>query len=242
MARLAGGRTKLVGLTAAILALALSPLGHYAHTIPLAALAGVLFFIAARLIKIKQLALIWRSRRLEFGLALISMLGVILVGVEQGLAIAVGLAILDQTWRAARPQMVELGRRTGTTSWEPLNDKGVESVDHTLVVLFDNDIFFANAGVFRRELHQVMAKYPTTKHLVIDAVAISDIDFTGMTILSQVVNDLNKDGVSIVLARANQHVQQSLATSDDKTLRDVSFHDSVNTAVNAGRAGGSAPR
>jgi MFS superfamily sulfate permease-like transporter len=242
VARLAGGRTKLVGLTAAILALLLSPLGRYAHTIPLAALAGVLFFIAARLIKIKQLALIWRSRRLEFGLALISMLGVILVGVEQGLAIAVGLAILDQTWRAARPQMVELGRRTGTTSWEPLHDKGVESVDHTLVVLFDNDIFFANAGVFRRELHQVMAKYPATKHLVIDAVAISDIDFTGMTILSQVVNDLTKDGVSIVLARANHHVQQSLRTSLDKTLRDVSFHDSVNTAVNAGLAGGSAPR
>lgn len=234
VSRLAGGRTKLVGLSAALLALALSPLGRYAHTIPLAALAGVLFFIAARLIKIKQLALIWRSRRLEFLLALISMLGVIVVGVEQGLAIAVGLAILDQTWRAARPQMVELGRRKGTTSWEPLEEKGVESVDHTLVVLFDNDIFFANAGVFRRELHQVMAKYPHTKHLVIDAVAIADIDYTGMTILSQVVSDLTKDNVSLALARANDHVQQSFVTSFDKVIRDLRVYDSVDAAVNAG--------
>jgi MFS superfamily sulfate permease-like transporter len=168
------------------------------------------------------------------------MLGVILVGVEQGLAIAVGLAILDQTWRAARPQMVVLGRRAGTTSWEPLSQKGVESVDHTLVVLFDNDIFFANAGVFRRELHQLMVKYPDTKHLVIDAVAISDVDFTGMTILGQVVGDLKKDGVSIVLARANEHVRHSFHASFDKVLRDVKFHDSVNTAVNAGLASGSA--
>lgn len=239
VSRLAGGRTKLVGLTAALLALVLSPLGRYAHTIPLAALAGVLFFIAARLIKIKQLALIWRSRRLEFLLALISMLGVIVVGVEQGLAIAVGLAILDQTWRAARPQMVELGRRKGTTSWEPLEEKGVESVDHTLVVLFDNDIFFANAGVFRRELHQVMAKYPRTKHLVIDAVAIADIDYTGMTILSQVVSDLTKDNVSLALARANDHVQQSFITSFDKVIRDLRVYDSVDAAVNAGLKNGS---
>jgi len=238
VAGLAGGRTKLVGLTAGILALLLSPLGRFAHTIPLAALAGVLFFIAARLIKVQQLVLIWRSRRLEFLLAMISMLGVILVGVEQGIAIAVGLAILDQTWRAARPHMVELGRRTGTTSWEPLHEKGVESVDHTLAVLFDNDIFFANAGVFRRELHQLMEKYPDTKHLVIDAVAISDIDFTGMTILSQVVGDLKKDGVSIVLARANDHVRRTFRTSVDKVIRDVKFHDSVNTAVNAGLTSG----
>lgn len=234
VARLAGGRTKLVGLTAGILALVLSPLGRYVHTIPLAALAGVLFFIAARLIKIHQLRLIWRSRRLEFLLAMISMLGVILVGVEQGLAIAVGLAILDQTWRAARPQMVVLGRRAGTTSWEPLSQKDVESVDHTLVVLFDNDIFFANAGVFRRELHQLMVKYPETKHLVVDAVAISDIDFTGMTILSQVLGDLKQDGVSVVLARANPHVKRSFHSSYDGVLRAVKFHDSVNTAVSAG--------
>jgi MFS superfamily sulfate permease-like transporter len=240
VARLAGGRTKLVGLTAGLLALVLSPLGRYVHAIPLAALAGVLFFIAARLIKVRQLTLIWRSRRLEFLLAMISMLGVILVGVEQGLAIAVGLAILDQTWRAARPQMVVLGRRASTTSWEPLSQKGVDSVDHTLVVLFDNDIFFANAGVFRRELHELMVKYPGTKHLVIDAVAISDIDFTGMTILGQVVGDLKKDDVSIVLARANAHVRKSFHSSFDKVLRDVKFHDSVNTAVNAGLESGAA--
>ena len=123
---------------------------------------------------------------------------------------------------------------------EQLREKGVKSIGHTLVVLFDNDIFFANAGVFRRELHQLMVKYPHTKHLVIDAVAISDIDFTGMTILSQVISDLTKDGVSIVLARADDKVRRSFHTSFDKVIRDVKFHDSVDTAVNAGRGHGSA--
>jgi MFS superfamily sulfate permease-like transporter len=233
VARVAGGRTKLVGLTAAVLAIALSPLAHFAHNIPLAALAGVLFFVAARLIKVGQLIKIWRVSRVEFLFAVISALGVILIGVEQGLAVAVGLAILDQTWRSARPHMIEMGRREGTTSWEPLREKGVETVDHALTVLFDNELFFANAGVFRRELHQLMAKYPATKHVVIDAVAISDIDFTGLTMLGQVVGDLTKDEVSISLARVNDQLKKHLADSSDKTLRDLGLFDNVNAAVEA---------
>ena len=233
VSRLAGGRTKLVGLTAAVLAIVLSPLSHFAHSIPLAALAGVLFFIALRLIKVNQLQRIWRTSRVEFLFAIVSALGVILIGVEQGLAVAVGLAILDQTWRSARPTMFELGRHVGTTSWEPIDDADVQPVDHALVVLFDNDLFFANAGVFRREVHQIMSTHPSTKHFVVDAVAVSDIDFTGMTVLAQVVGDFAKDGVSFTLARVNEKVREAVAKSFDATVRGLEMYDSVDDAVNA---------
>ena len=233
VSRLAGGSTKVVGLTAAVLAIILSPLGRYAHTIPLAALAGVLFFVASRLIKVGLLKKIWRSRRVEFFFAAVSGLGVILIGVEQGLAIAVGLAILDQTWRSARPHMVVLGRLDGTTSWEPLKDSHVHMVDHTLVALFDNDLFFANAGVFRREMHQLLATYPASRHVVFDGVAMAEIDFTGMTILSQVVGDLAKDHVSVSFARVNPSVKKTLSPSFDPFIRKIPAYDSVDEAVNA---------
>jgi SulP family sulfate permease len=231
VSRLAGGSTKLVGLTAAVIAIALSPLGSYAHTIPLAALAGVLVFIGARLIKVGVMARVWRSSRTEFLFALISALGVVFVGVEQGIAIAVGLAILDQTWRSARPHMIVLGRREGTTSWEPLSDDGVAIVDHTLVVFFDNDLFFANAGIFRREVHDVFAKYPATRHFVIDGAAMAEIDFTGMTILSQVVGDFQKDGITLSFARVNERVKAELAKSFDPAIRALSTYGSVDAAV-----------
>ena len=231
VSRLAGGKTKVVGLTAALLAIVLSPLAHFAHSIPLAALAGVLFFIALRLIKLDVLKKIWRVSRTEFCFAIISMLGVILIGVEQGLAIAVGLAILDQTWRSARPQLFALGRRADTTSWEPIGDEGVSMVDHVLVVLFDNDIFFANAGVFRREVHQILKTYPTTKHFVIDAVAVSDVDVTGLAILAQVVDDISKDKVSVSFARTSDKVKATLAKSADPLVRGLNFYDSVDAAV-----------
>lgn len=233
VSRLAGGSTKLVGLTAAVIAIALSPLGSYAHTIPLAALAGVLVFIGARLIKVGVMARVLRTSRIEFVFALVSALGVIFIGVEQGIAIAVGLAILDQTWRSARPHMIVLGRRTGTTSWEPLGEEGVTPVDDTLVVLFDNDLFFANAGIFRRDMHAVLKTYPSTRHVVIDGAAMAEIDFTGMTILSQVVGDLKQDGIDLSFARLNQRVQSALAKSFDPTIRALSTYPSVDTAVGA---------
>jgi MFS superfamily sulfate permease-like transporter len=236
VSHLAGGKTKVVGLSAAVLAIVLSPLSHYAHAIPLAALAGVLFFIAFRLIKLHVLAKIWRVSRVECGFALISGFGVILIGVEQGLAIAVALAILDQTWRSARPQTFALGRRAGTTSWEPLGDTDVGMVDDVLVLLFDNDIFFANAGVFRREVHQMLKSYPATQHLVLDAVAISDVDVTGLVMLSQVVDDVTKDGISFSLARAGVNVKATLAKSPDTHLRTLDLYESVDEAVLAATA------
>ena len=228
--RLAGGRTKFVGLVAVTGALALSPFASYAHNIPLAALAGVLLFVAGRLIKIGRLRAIWRTSRAEFILALVSTLGVILLGVENGLAVAVGLAILDRTWRSSRPQMVELGRHKDTTSWEPLDNHSSVRVDHVLAVFFEETLYFANAGVFRRELHRLMKGLPDTRHLVIDAVAISDIDFTGLVMLSQVVSDLTTDGVSVSVARANGGVSHHLATYDG-TLRRIRLFDSVDAAA-----------
>ena len=233
VSRLAGGSTKLVGLTAAVLAIVLSPLGKYVHTIPLAALAGVLFFVASRLIKVGLLTKIWHANRIEFLFAAISALGVIFIGVEQGIAIAVGLAVLDQTWRSARPHMVVLGRRDGTTSWEPITESDVSLVDHALVALFDNDLFFANAGIFRREIHQLLATYPTTQHFVFDAVAMAEIDFTGMTILSQVVADLEKDHVTTAFARVNPGVKETLAKSFDPAIQKIPIYESVDEAVTA---------
>jgi MFS superfamily sulfate permease-like transporter len=235
--RLAGGRTKLPGVVAAVLAIALSPLGHYAERIPLAALAGILFFIAARLVKLDQFARVWATSRTEFALAVVSGLGVVLVGVEAGIAIAVGLAMLAQTWRSARPAMLELGRRAGTTSWEPVGSPGVEREQRVLVLFFDADLFFANAGVFRRQLHERLAAHPTVRHVVLDAVAMADVDFTGLAMLADLLADLATEQVDVTLARATPAVRRALTRYGDARLAAVAVHDSVDTAVRGALSG-----
>ncbi len=229
--RLAGGRTRLPGVVAALVALALSPLAAYAHQIPMAVLAGVLFFIAGRLIKVEQFRAIWRASRAEFVVALVSAFGVIVLGVELGIAVAVGLAVVLRTWRSARPHMVELGRRRGTTSWELMGCHDVEHVDHVLTVFFDEALYFANAGVFRRELHELLAQNPSTKHVVLDAVAMSDIDYTGLQTLTEIVADLDAEHVGVFVARANEPVRHQLANAVDGRVRDLKHFDSVDAAA-----------
>jgi SulP family sulfate permease len=231
--RLAGGRTKLVGLVAAIGALIVAPFASIAHSIPLAALAGVLLFVAGRLIKVGQLRSIWYASRVEFSLAIVTVLGVLLLGVEIGLAVAVGLAILDQTWRSAHPRVIELGRRKGTTSWENADEPDVERVDHILAMIFSADIYFANAGVFRRELHELLSKHPETRHLIIDAAAIANIDYTGLTMCSQVVADLLRDSITVTMARATEQVRRQISSSKNKALSAIAMFDSVDAAVTA---------
>ncbi|MGH9020940.1 MAG: SulP family inorganic anion transporter [Acidimicrobiales bacterium] len=233
---LAGGRTKLAGLVALVGVAALSPLVTFARDIPLCVLAGVLVFVALRLVKVSHLHAVLRISRVEFALALISALGVIVLGVEMGLAVAVGLAILDRTWRTSRPQMIELGRRKGTTSWEPLDLKSVVRVDHALAVLFDETLYFANASVFRRELHGLMKNFPAAQHVVVDAVAMADIDFTGLSTLAEIVADLAHDDIDVSFARANDRVEHLIGSFSDKALRRIAFSDSVDAAVDRARS------
>jgi SulP family sulfate permease len=128
--------------------------------------------------------------------------------------------------------MIVLGRRKGTTSWEPIALDSVEKVDHVLAVFFDESLYFANASAFRREVHQRLSENPDAKHVVIDAVAIAACDYTGLSTLAQVVADLNADGVSVSVARANEAVQHEIGQFSNKALRHVHFFDSVDAAAN----------
>ena len=229
---MAGGRTRLAGLVAGLGMLVLTPFAAFAHVIPLPVLAGVLFFIAGRLIKVRQLGAMWRAGRSELAVAVASALGVLLLGVELGLAIAVGLAILLRTWRSARPRMLELGRRAGTTSWEPLNRAGVEPVPGVLAVLFDESLYFANAGAFRLELHRLLGTDGPDRHVVVDAVAMSEIDYSALVMLADVVRDLAAGGNNLVVARANDAVRRQLTVAGPP-LSALALYESVDDAVAA---------
>ena len=132
----AGGRTQVAALGAAVAVIAVVPAAGILKDVPLATLAAVLIFVATRVFKGQELAAIARFDRVEFGLSIITLLTVALIGVEQGIAVAVALAILDRTRISARPKLHELGRIPGTTSWTPLSaDVDATAVPSVLVVL-----------------------------------------------------------------------------------------------------------
>ena len=120
----AGGRIQAAGLAAAAAVVVLIPAAGLLKDLPVATLAAVLLFIAARIFPLRDLRAIARFDLFEFVLAMTTLLAVAFIGVEQGIAVAVALAILDRTRLSARPQLHVLGRIPGTTSWAPLSSAG----------------------------------------------------------------------------------------------------------------------
>jgi high affinity sulfate transporter 1 len=211
----ARGRTQLAGLLAAIGVAAVVPASGLLRDVPLAALAGVLLFVATRIFRTGELMAIARFDPFEFALALVTLLTVALIGVEQGIGVAVVLAILDRTRLTARPQLHVLGRIPGTTSWAPLEapQRAVE-IPGVLVVLFATPLWYANSTHFRAALdHARHGAASPVRAVVLDALGMYDVDFTGAQALGQALDALERDGVRLLLARVGDHLRDNLARS-----------------------------
>jgi SulP family sulfate permease len=211
----ARGRTQLAGLLAAVGVAAVVPAAGLLRDVPLAALAGVLLFVATRIFHLGELKAIARFDRFELALALITLSAVALVGVEQGIGVAVGLAILDRTRLTARPQLHVLGRIPGTTSWAPLEAPAHPAeVPGVLVILFAAPLWYANATHFRAALDHIRRRSGAAPHaVVLDALGMYDLDFTGSRALAQALDSLQQDGIVFAIARAGDHLRDNLLCS-----------------------------
>jgi SulP family sulfate permease len=232
----AGGRTQAAGLWAVAGTIATIPALGLLANLPLATLAALLIYVATRLFHFHDLEAIRRFDALEFALALVTLLTVALVGVPQGIAVAIGLAILDRTRLSARPQLHVLGRLPGTTSWTTTAiDTELEQVPGVLVLLFASPLWYANAVRFQSEVRDAISASPTApRAVVLDALGMTDIDYTGMQALTAVLDDLDGAHISFAIARAGAHARENLERGGvlDRIGRERLF-PSVETAVRA---------
>ncbi len=232
----ASGRTQLTGLGAAAVLLLLVPAAGLLKDVPLATLAAVLIFVATRIFHVRDLVSIARFDLFELGLAVVTLLTVALVGVEQGIGVAVGLAILDRTRLSARPQLHVLGRIPETTSWAPLSSNAdAAQVPSVLAVLFATPLWYANAVNFRAQLKGSLARALGAPRLVVlDTLGMSDIDFTGSRTLGEVLDELDRDDIAFAVARAGAHAREGMRRSGLLSrIGEDHFFPSVDEAVRA---------
>ena len=133
--------------------------------VPLATLAAVLVYVATRIFHGKELLAIARFDRFEFALALVTLLAVALVGVEQGIGVAVGLAILDRTRLSSRPRMHVLGHIPNSTSWtpqlsaRPRRGAGARGAVYSSLSA-DHPLWYANGALPRRRSRPALHPAP----------------------------------------------------------------------------------
>lgn len=233
----AGGRTQVAQITTAALTLAVLLLAtSVIARLPNAALAALVFLIGVRLVDIKSLRQIFQFRRVTFAVAVATMLGVLLLGVERGIFLAIALSVIDHLRQEYHPKDVVLTHAAETgTAWKAVKaEAGIQTAPGLLVYRFEAPLFFANADYFSARLQALIAGAPQPVHrLVLDLVSMDDIDYTAMLTLSSTRHRLQQQGVSITLAQT-EDVQNILDKSGiTKHLGAAHIYATVQEAVDA---------
>ncbi len=179
----AGCRSQLAALISAAIALAVLLVGSQALAhLPSAALAGVLLFVALRLVRVGVMRDVWRRSRAEFLLILATALAILALPIEQGVSVGVLLSVLHGVWTTTRARAIEFERIPGTSIWWPRDkDTQGEFVPGVRVIALQAPLSFLNAYNFRRAIERFVSKDRRPRLIVIEANALVEIDYTGAT-------------------------------------------------------------
>ncbi|MFZ0041709.1 MAG: STAS domain-containing protein, partial [Solirubrobacteraceae bacterium] len=177
------------------------------------------------------------QRRGEFALSIIALLGVALLGVLQGIAVAVALSILNVFRRAWWPYQTTLGRVPGLAGQHDRQlHPDAEQVPGLVLFRFDAPLFFANARTFRDQVRGLAAAEPAPQWIVIAAEPITDVDTTAADMLADLDQELNANGTSLVFAELKDPVRAKLERYElIGTLDPDHFFPSLDTAVDSFR-------
>jgi high affinity sulfate transporter 1 len=210
-----GGKTQVTGLVAAAaMALVLLFLTGPLQYLPISALGAVLISAALGLFDWRALVRLYRIHEGEFAVCLTAMLGVVIFGALQGIALAIALAMLVLLIRSSRPGDAVLGRVDGRQGFFDVADhEGATAVPGLILYRFNASVIFYNAPYFKRRVLAVTANSPGATWLIVDGAPIVHLDSTGADTIADLADDLASRGIRLALGGALPQVRQMLERS-----------------------------
>ena len=212
MADLAGARSQLAQLVFAGVTLGvLLWLTGALQYLPRCVLAALVFTIAMRMIDLRGLRDIRRESRGEYRLALLTALTVVAVGVEIGILLAIVLSLLRHVQHSYRPHTGVLVRGpSGEWQIEPCRP-GVVTEPGLLVYRFGADLFYANERRFTDELRALVdGASPPLRGVVVDASAVSDLDYSAAQSLRQLIAELQRRHIALAFGRVSPALRSDM--------------------------------
>ncbi len=199
-----GGKSRFAGLCAAAIVLAFLVFGlGLLTTVPVAALAGLLLFVAQRIFRFKTIKEVATQSRAEFGLLLITAAAIVVTPIEMGVAIGIILSLLHGVWTITQTRAVLFERLPGSTVWWPASPHFAgETLGGIAVVGFQAPLFFLNAETFRRSIDDAVRSAPQPVHaIILEASSIVEVDFSGAQILAALIRSWRERGVDFYISR-----------------------------------------
>jgi high affinity sulfate transporter 1 len=230
-----GAKTQLTGLVAAGLVIAmLLVVPGLVQDMPQPVLAAVVIAASISLLDVAELRRLYRVRKTEFALAIACALGVMFIGVLEGIIVAVALSVVYIFKRAWAPYSAVLGKSPDVPGWHDIRRyPDAEQIPGLLIIRWSAPLFFANANQFRdliRELVKAAAVPP--RWVLVAAEPITDIDTTAGAVLADLDLELNSGGIHLAFAELQSSVRDTIVLYGLlETIDEARFYDSVPEAV-----------
>ena len=231
----AGGRSQLAQLTTAavvliVLLLLTGPLAY----LPDAALAAVVFLIAIELIDVRGMRRILACRRHEFAIALLTTAAVVVLGVEEGIVLAVVASIVDHLRHSYHPINSVLVK-SPAGHWQPAPVlPGARTEEGLVVYRFGTSLYYANAPRLIDDVMALSAEGSPLRWIVLDGAAIGDVDYTAAAVLTRVIEHFRKRHIRIAFSAVFGPVREQLDRYGiSAALGPGSYYDTPGEALEA---------
>lgn len=207
-----GGRTQVANLAMAGLVLLVTLFATAALApMPKAVLGGIVFLIGYGLVDVTGLRTILDRAPLEFVIAVITAVVVCVVGVEQGIVLAVVLSILQLVSRQYRPSNFVVGVDAEGEPTYQAAEPGLQSRPGLIVFRYDAELFYANANRFADDVEALVSAAPDpVRWVVLDCSAIDDVDYSAGIALNNLVDYVHAHGAHFAVVRADARLLRTL--------------------------------
>jgi SulP family sulfate permease len=180
----AGAQTPFAGVvSAALMAIVIAGFSGLFTALPVAVLAATIIIAVAPVIDIKAFRQAWQYDRADALALAATALGVVVLGVEAGIAIGIGVSLASLVWRSSHPHIAVLGRVPFTEHFRNVLRYQTETLAHVLALRVDENLLFANAHAVEQRIRDEVEKRPDVRHVVVVLSSVSQIDTTAMAML-----------------------------------------------------------
>lgn len=195
----------------ALSALLLTPL---LHDLPQAVLAATIIVAVLSLVDLGSLKRTWQYSRQDGTAQLATLLGVLLIGVEAGILIGVGLSLLLFLYRTSRPHVAVVGLVPGSEHFRNVQRFDVIEAPSVLSLRVDESLYFPNARFLEERISELIASRPQVRHLVLMCPGVNLIDASALDSLETIAERLHTAGVQLHLSEVKGPVMDQLRRSD----------------------------
>jgi high affinity sulfate transporter 1 len=231
----AGGRSQLAQLTtSALVLIVLLLLTGPLASLPIAALAAIVFLIAAGLIDVAGMRRILACRRHEFAIALLTTAAVVILGVEEGIVLAVVASVIDHLRHSYNPRNIVLVK-SPAGHWQPAPVRpGARTEPGLVIYRFGTSLYYANASRLIDDVTALAAQGSPLRWMVLDAAAIGDVDYTAAAVLTRVIEHLRKRHIRFAVSSVLGPVREQLDRYGiSAALGPGSYYDTPGEALEA---------